>query len=211
VWLRHGRTEWNSLGRFQGQTDIPLDAVGIAQAERSAAALRLLEPHLIVSSDLERARATAHPLAEALRLQVRLDERLRETWAGEWEGLTHVEIRARYGETALEQWALAPDTRPGGGESRIEVATRMVAAVEDALIDVPAGQTLVVVTHGGAARAGMCAMLGLPPETWGALGVLSNCAWSVLLETNGADEGIRWRLAEYNASSLPAPAIGDDA
>ena len=71
------------------------------------------------------------------------------------------------------------------------------------------GQTLLVVTHGGAASAGISELLQLPRGNWGALGVLSNCAWSVLTEQLDADQ--QWRLDEYNAGSLPEPAIGDDA
>jgi probable phosphoglycerate mutase len=207
--LRHGRTEWNLAGRFQGQTDIPLDDVGRQQAERAAAALHLLEPHAIVCSDLQRAVATAAPLAARTGLHPTLDAGLRETWAGEWEGLTHAQIRAQHGD-ALERWSAGADERPGGGESRREVAARVLASVESALDDLPAGATLVVVTHGGAARAGLCALLGLPPESWNALGVLANCSWSVVEEAPDGAGGLRWRLSEYNAGSLPAAAIGDD-
>ena len=63
VWLRHGRTEWNDAGRFQGQTDVPLDDVGREQAKRAADLLVHLRPTAILASDLGRAVATAEPLA----------------------------------------------------------------------------------------------------------------------------------------------------
>jgi glucosyl-3-phosphoglycerate phosphatase len=208
VFWRHGRTAWNAEQRFQGQTDIALDATGLKQAQRAAQALARLKPTRIISSDLERARATAEALGALTGVAVEESPLLRETFAGEWEGLTRPELEQRFG-LALAEWSAGADVRPGGGETRLEVAKRVADAVRAALDDVGAGETLVVATHGGAARAGIGAMLGLPPEHWAALGVLTNCAWSVL-EENSAPIGPAWRLQEYNAGSLPAPALADD-
>ncbi len=208
VLWRHGRTPWNAEQRFQGQTDIALDETGLAQAARAAKSLARLGPSMILASDLMRARVTAEALAALTGLQVRTDVRLRETYAGEWEGLTRTEIEERFGDQ-MQHWSSGSDVRPGGGETRVEVAERMVAAVDGALAGLGAGQTLVVATHGGAARAAIGALLGLPSEHWGALGVLTNCAWSVLQENTGG-LGPPWRLQEYNAGSLPVPALADD-
>ena len=210
IW-RHGRTQWNAEQRFQGQTDVDLDEVGIAQAERAAGMLASLRPTVIVSSDLRRARNTAEPLARLLDMSVVEDPDLRETFAGAWEGLTRAELEQLPGPSIAE-WAVHSHIRPGGnGETRLEVATRVVAAVERALVQVPDGGCLVLVTHGGAARAGIGALLGLPPEHWAMLGVLSNASWSVLIESRQLDVGgPPWRLAEYNAGTLPEPALADD-
>jgi glucosyl-3-phosphoglycerate phosphatase len=207
VW-RHGRTPWNAQRRFQGQTDVALDAIGQSQAAHAAKALARLHPSRIVSSDLSRARSTAQALAELVDLRVHEDVGLRETFAGEWEGLTLTELQDRFGDD-LARWSAGADVRPGGGETRREVADRVVAAIDLALLDVETGQTLVVATHGGAARAAIGALLGLPPEHWAALGVLANCAWSVLQE-NTSGHGPPWRLQEYNAGSLPQTALADD-
>ncbi len=202
IW-RHGRTFWNAEHRFQGQTDIELDEQGRAQARRAAAMLASMSPHRIVSSDLKRTQQTAAPLAELTGIAVELDPRLRETYAGEWEGMTRDEIRAAYGE-ALDRWPNDPFMRTGmTGETRLEVAVRAASAIVDAADGVPADGLLVVVTHGGAARAAIGQLMDLPPEHWASLGVLTNCAWSVLLE-NGPP-GPAWRLQEYNAGSLPEP------
>ncbi len=213
VLWRHGRTSWNAERRFQGQTDVPLDDTGHAQAARAAAALARLAPHRIASSDLIRARATAAALAALTGLDVHEDAGLRETFAGEWQGLTRIELEDRFGED-LDAWAAGSQLRPGGGETRIEVAARMVEAIEQSLAHVPPGQTLVVATHGGSARAAIGALLGLPPEHWAALGVLANCAWSVLQEnttqTPVGSTSPSWRLQEYNAGSLPVTALADD-
>lgn len=209
IFWRHGRTSWNAEQRFQGQTDIPLDDTGVSQAERAAGMLATLRPCRIICSDLQRARQTAEPLARILDLEPILDERLRETFAGEWEGLQRPELESGYPEQ-LQRWSAYADVRPGvTGETRLEVAERVVLAVEQGLDQVPPGEALMVVTHGGAARAGIGAILGLPPEHWAVLGVLTNCAWTVLQENlNGY--GPTWRLQEYNAGTLPETALADD-
>ena len=204
VW-RHGRTGWNAEHRFQGQTDIPLDPEGHAQARRSAAMLAALPPDVILCSDLQRARETAQPLSELTGLSVTLDPGLRETAAGEWEGKTRPELLAEYGD-GLARWAVDVNMPAGvTGETRIEVADRTAAAIERGLSRIPADGVLVVVTHGGSARAAIGRLLGLPPEHWAALGVLTNCSWTVLIE-NDRSAGLPappWRLQEYNAGSLP--------
>jgi len=200
IW-RHGRTSWNAEQRFQGQTDIALDDTGIAQARRAAAMLASLPPSAIICSDLLRTQQTAPPLVELTGIDPVLDEGLRETYAGEWEGKTRPVLLEEYGDE-LHRWSADPHMRAGiVGETRLEVADRMVAAVDRGLALIPDDGVLVVVTHGGAARAGIGRLLGLPPEHWAALGVLTNCSWSVLLEN--APPGPAWRLQEYNAGSLP--------
>ncbi|MGA1502101.1 MAG: histidine phosphatase family protein [Candidatus Nanopelagicales bacterium] len=200
IW-RHGRTSWNAEQRFQGQTDIELDEVGIAQAQRAASMLASLPPSAIISSDLTRTRQTASPLVAITGIEPAYDEGLRETFAGEWEGKTRPVLLEEYGDD-LHRWSADPLMRAGGhGETRVEVADRVVAAIDRGLAGLPEDGVLIVVTHGGAARAGIGRLLGLPPEHWGALGVLTNCSWSVLLENTS--HGPDWRLQEYNAGSLP--------
>ncbi len=205
VLWRHGRTSWNATSRFQGQTDVPLDEVGVFQAERAARDLATLRPDFIVSSDLVRARATAEALAQIVGLPVQTDEALRETFAGDWQGLTRQEILDRDGDD-FYRWINGEDIKPGGGESRGEVAARVAAAVRSHAARLPQDGTLVIATHGGAARAGIGELLGLPIEYWASLGGLVNCAWSVLEEQRDG----RWRLVEHNARSLPEEVVGDE-
>jgi probable phosphoglycerate mutase len=204
VW-RHGRTEWNLAGRFQGQSDVALDAVGIAQARDSARILAALRPHAIVSSDLTRAANTAAQLGRLTGLEVQLDPGLRETYLGTWQGLTRAEVDARFpGEEAA--WLRGELERRGGGESMPEVAARAVAAVRGALAKLGPDDTLVAVTHGGSGRVLIGSLCGLPPEHWSALGVLSNCCWTVLKQRPD-----RWAILEHNAGTLPEPVMSDDA
>lgn len=203
IW-RHGRTPWNLEGRFQGQTDVPLDEVGMAQAQRAAALLAGLHPAAIVASDLQRAAATAEALSEVTGLPVTLDKGLRETYAGTWQGKTDAEIQAAFPEE-WQAWRTGHATRRGGGETEPEVADRVVAAIHRAVETLPPKGTLVVVSHGGAARVAIGNMIGLPHEYWSSLGGLSNCCWSVLAS---ASRG--WRLLEHNAGTLPEPVMGED-
>lgn len=205
VLWRHGQTEWNMAGRLQGQTDVPLDDEGREQARTAARLLQWLTPSVIVSSDLSRAVDTARTLADLVGLDVTLDEGLRETFVGTWQGLTDAETRERFPEEYARWRQDHAHQRRGGGEIESEVAERATAAIERALKTVPDRGTLVVVTHGGTARVTIGKLLGLPEQYSGVLGGLSNCSWSVL------GEGHRgWRLLEHNAGSLPEPVLGDD-
>ena len=205
MW-RHGRTAWNVAGRFQGHSDIELDAVGRQQAVERARLLAAFEPDAIVSSDLARAAATADELARLTGLSVSLDPDLREICGGRWEGRTSESIGAE-DLTAYDAWRRGDPVRAGGdGETRFEVGPRAVGAIRRALDAPGAPRNLVVVTHGGTARAAIGLLLGLPEAAWMRLGGLGNCCWSVLQEWQGG-----WELVEHNAGTLPEPVIGDDA
>ncbi len=202
VLWRHGQTVWNAERRFQGQSDIPLDDTGQAQAARAARLLAGLRPDLIVSSDLSRAASTAAALARLTGLEVTLDKDLRERHGGCWEGLTDTEIRARY-PAEHASW------NPPDGEPSLLVAERVAGALLRiaATVREPgmASGLAVVVSHGAALRLGMSRLLGMPDELFGVLGPLSNCSWSVLGRRSG-----RWRLLEHNAGTLPEPILSDD-
>ncbi|MEV6578292.1 histidine phosphatase family protein [Streptomyces sp. NPDC051582] len=204
VLWRHGQTSWNLERRFQGSTDIELTETGVAQARRAARLLASLKPAAIVASDLRRASATAAELAAVTGLPVTHDAGLRETYAGEWQGLTHEEIIAKYGEQ-YAAWKRGEPVRRGGGELETEVADRAAPVVLEHADRLPEGGTLVVVSHGGTIRTTIGRLLGLDAHDWESLGGLSNCCWSVL------GEGARgWRLMEHNAGTLPEPVLGDD-
>jgi glucosyl-3-phosphoglycerate phosphatase len=192
VLWRHGQTRWNAERRFQGQSDVPLDAKGHQQAQRAARLLASLRPHAIYSSDLMRAVGTADRLGELTGVVVRLDKDLRERHGGSWEGLTDVEIRTRY-PVAYAAW-IPPD-----GEPVATVAERAADAFERVADSLAAGSLAVVVSHGAAISLGISRLLGLP-EYARVLGGLDNCAWSVLGRRAG-----RWRLLEHNVGTLPEP------
>jgi probable phosphoglycerate mutase len=196
LW-RHGRTEWNAAGRFQGQLDPPLDEQGRSQAVRAAphlvAAGLSAEDTVVVSSDLSRAAETATVLADLLGVPLLQDPRLREHGMGCWEGLTRDEVAMRYPDQYAD-WMAGRPVRGRGGEEPAHVAERALAA----LTGLPPARVAVVVTHGGTAGRLMERLLGLGPDHRRVVGPLANCAWSEL-----AAQGTRWRLLRHNSSVLP--------
>jgi broad specificity phosphatase PhoE len=161
--LRHAQSEWNALGRWQGMADPPLSAPG---REQAATAGRLLGPWGIsaaVSSDLQRARATAEAIAAELHLAapIGIEPGLREYDLGAWSGLTRVEIEARW-PGAMAEWRLGQLVATPGGETRTAFVARISAAVARIVADPPA-ETVVVVTHGGVISA-LGLTLGKPPR-----------------------------------------------
>ncbi len=197
LW-RHGQTTWNVERRFQGQTDIPLDETGEAQAEFTARRLATLRPDAIFTSDLSRAYQTASALSKLTGLKTTPDKDLRERAGGDWEGLNDEEIRTRY-PAERASW------NPPNGEPTAAVADRVAAAFTRIAQTLDGGQLAVVVSHGAALRLGMERILGLPALGMSVLGPLANCSWSVL-----SVQDSHWRLLEYNAQTVPEPVIGDD-
>jgi broad specificity phosphatase PhoE len=162
--VRHGETDWNAVGRLQGQTDRPLSEFGRRQARRLADELADERLEAIYSSDLVRARETAEIVARPLGLPVNLDPDLREKDWGTWEGLTaverdHVEFVGESTEAHQE---------------RILRALRRISREHD-----DRGRVLVV-THGGSMRRVQTAALGM------ALPVVENCGRWVCACENGA-------------------------
>ncbi|MGW6209223.1 bifunctional RNase H/acid phosphatase [Streptomyces sp. NPDC055089] len=167
VLLRHGETALTPEKRFSGSggTDPELSATGRGQAEHAAEAFAARGTvQEIVSSPLRRCRETAGAVAARLGLEVRIEEGLRETDFGAWEGLTFGEVRERYGAD-LDAWLASAKAAPtGGGESFAEVARR-VAATRDRLVSRYAGRTVLVVTHVTPIKTLVRLALGAPPES----------------------------------------------
>ncbi|MEV6328642.1 bifunctional RNase H/acid phosphatase [Streptomyces sp. NPDC051909] len=167
VLLRHGETALTPEKRFSGSggSDPELSAAGLRQAEAVAAALAARGTiQEIVSSPLTRCRQTAQAVAARLGLDVRIEQGLRETDFGAWEGLTFAEVRERYKDD-LDAWLASPKAAPtGGGESFATVARR-VAAARDRLAAAHAGRTVLLVTHVTPIKTLVRLALGAPPES----------------------------------------------
>jgi broad specificity phosphatase PhoE len=147
IVARHGRTEWNATGRYQGHADIPLDTEGEIQAVTLAGAIAPLGPDRLVVSDLTRARQTMAPLAATTGLEPHVDPRLRELDVGKWEGLTSAVVRERFPDD-FASWTAGGDRMGSGGETRADGARRAADAIVEHLEAAGAGRLVVVVSHG---------------------------------------------------------------
>jgi probable phosphoglycerate mutase len=191
--LRHGQTEWNREGRFQGARDSGLTELGRAQAVGIGAVLRSLGvglgSHAALTSPQGRARETARIALGSLGIVAGEDARLVEIGMGAWTGLTRAEIDGRWpgepGEGLLDFYARCP-----GGEPLGEVARRAEAVLSG--LERPT----VIVTHGITLRV-LCALaLGLPAEAGGTLPTRQDCLHRI----------VAGRL-EVLAPALPGPAL----
>ncbi|WP_086804918.1 bifunctional RNase H/acid phosphatase, partial [Streptomyces caniscabiei] len=167
VLLRHGETPLTPQKRFSGSggSDPSLSDVGRYQAERVAAALAARGTiQEVVSSPLARCRETAGIVAARLGLKVAVEDGLRETDFGAWEGLSFGEVRERYPDD-MNAWLASPDAEPtGGGESFAAVAHR-VAATRDELVAAHRGRTVLLVSHVTPIKTLVRLALGAPPES----------------------------------------------
>lgn len=162
LWLvRHGQTDWNVEGRYQGQADMPLNEIGIEQARDLAERLRDVIFSAIYSSDLQRASSTARILAGDK--EVRIDPRLREIHQGEWEGQLFSVIRQQYADYFAQRKENPLQSRPPGGESLLEVAERVKYCVDE-IANQFAGERVLIVSHGLAIATLLAAVKGYPLE-----------------------------------------------
>ncbi|MCX8557336.1 glucosyl-3-phosphoglycerate phosphatase [Mycobacterium sp. SMC-16] len=210
--LRHGQTEYNATSRMQGQLDTDLSDLGRAQAVAAAEVLAKRQPLVIVSSDLRRALDTATTLGDQAGMPVSVDERLRETHLGDWQGLTHQEVDA-VAPGARLAWRDDARWAPHNGESRVDVANRSLPVVAEQLRKLPewgideVDRPVVLVAHGGLIAALTAALLELPVDNWPVLGGMGNASW-VQLSGHSAgladDDPVKWRLDVWNASAQVA-------
>lgn len=193
LW-RHGNTDWNAQHRVQGQTDVPLNDLGLRQAAEAAVKLAARNPTLLISSDSGRAARTADALADITGLKPERDARLRERAFGLWETLTTEETKQRFPQSRALFEAAHPD--PGDGiESLPDLGKRICEVVHEAAERNP-GAVSVLATHGGSIKYGTAALLGWPQEVLPTLAPIANCHWVELLR----DAKHGWRVITYNGS-----------
>lgn len=146
--VRHGETAWNAEGRVQGQLDIPLSEVGLAQARSVAEALERERFDALYSSDLVRVRQTAAPSAAKLHLPVTVDPRLRERHYGSFQGHTYADAKVKFPEDYARFRAKEPDFAFGGGESLLAFHQRCLCFLEE-LVRQDKARSILIFTHGG--------------------------------------------------------------
>jgi len=196
ILLRHGVTDWNDGGRFQGHADIPLNDSGRDQAAAAGDLLRSAGITRAVCSDLSRAVETARLVTAGWGIDVEVDARLREVDVGTWAGMSVDEIGRA-----------VPDFRPAiregrdfrrspTGETATESGQRVALAVLDHAEAADDGEVLLVVGHGLSLRVGALLLMDLDYSHARRFGGLVNCHWLVLRP--GQDY---WRMLAYNAGA----------
>ena len=163
VAVRHGETEWNSEGRFQGQLDSPLTDNGCAQGRAVADSLAAWSIAAIYSSDLGRARSMADEIAVHTSTRIIFDPRLRERHFGVFQGLTVPEIKEQYPKSYPRFRSGDPDYVIPQGESARQRYRRSVECVEEATV-LHGGETIAVVAHGGVLDGLFRRALSIPLE-----------------------------------------------
>lgn len=201
--IRHGETDWNAQGRWQGNAPVPLNEIGLAQARALASYLATHEPRIDVlySSPLLRARQSAQAIAEALALPVRIDERLREVDLGDWQGLNTAEVEAwdrkRYTAYIADRYNVPIPN----GESRRQLQVRACAAFDDITARHP-GATIAIVSHGGTLGVLIESLLGRIERP-----ALPNTSITVLEQTA---PGAEWSLVNVGwAPHLSQEPLGE--
>jgi alpha-ribazole phosphatase len=166
--VRHGITDWNAAGRFQGQADPGLNEIGQRQAAAIGERLSGETLASIYASDLRRAWQTAQAIAAFHDLDITPEPCLREVHFGEWEGLTYAEIQQRHSQELAAWQANLLRFAPPGGESLARLAARVEIALERIQRDQAnqAERTILLVSHGGPLQALLCLALGLTPQKY---------------------------------------------
>jgi probable phosphoglycerate mutase len=191
--IRHGQTAWNAEQRAQGHTDIPLDDQGVEQARLLATGFDDVPFSRILCSDLQRAKSTATPLAERLKVEVQFRIDLRERSFGDWEATPFETIAQNFIEQELLTGKPREEVRPPGGESQLDVWNRLEAiAAEIESYHEPQ----VVVSHGGTCSLLLARLLRATPFTARSFRFDNTGVMTLLGRPDGG-----YQLIRYNDSS----------
>ena len=194
ILARHGETDWNVGEVFRGRADVELNETGVRQAELLGEYLSEVKMDAVYSSPLKRAMKTAEAIAGRQALKVNAVQNLIDFDFGEWQGLSHQEVRERYPELYADWISLPEQVRIPGGESLEDVRNRAMPFVEDAVMRCGEGR-IVLVSHRVVNKVLICAMLGLDNSHF----------WNIKLDTCGITrfsyEGDGLILTKHNDTS----------
>ena len=185
VFVRHGQTEWNVSGRYQGQSDVALSAAGLAQAEKLAEGFPVAHLDAVYASDLVRARVTAETVAKNFGLPVQLEPAFRELSFGDWEGLTYEEVVASWPD-AMRNFLAHPDIlEVPHGESFPAVQQRALKRLHE-LLQQHEGQTIMIAAHGAVLRTMLVAALHMPLQYLWSIRQFNTAVNIVRYDTDGS-------------------------
>lgn len=195
IIVRHGYSKGNKEKRFSGQMDVPLDEIGLSQAEAVAQYItENFKIDKIYSSDLSRAVDTVKPIAQKLGIPVNKVKELREVDVGEWQGLLIETIKEQYAES-FEIYRQNPGlARFDGGESYKELMDRSLVAF-DKIAKENDGKTILVGTHGGVIRTLRAGWNNIPLENIKEIPHVPNASITVAQYDKGK---INWLKIGYN-------------
>jgi len=159
--IRHGQTEWNLLGRYQGWSDVSLSDIGRQQAEYLATNFPAEKLAAVYSSDLNRAAETARAVAEKLGCPLQLEKAFRELDFGKWEGLTYNEIAKDWPEEVNNLFVNPEKLQTPEGESFQDVEKRAIKRIKE-LCEKHKDESFAVVAHGAINRTILCSMMHIP-------------------------------------------------
>ena len=200
ILVRHGETEWNVTEVFRGRIDIGLNETGVKQAELLAEHLSEMKIDAVYSSPLRRALTTAEKIANYHKLDVVITPGLMDLDFGEWQGLSHQEVRNKYKEL-YAQWKSHPDrVRMPAGEGLDEVRKRAMSVVDKVIAEYEG--SVVLVSHRVVNKVLICALLGLDNSHF----------WHIRQDTCGMTiftcENERFILTRHNDTSYLKPMGG---
>jgi alpha-ribazole phosphatase len=200
ILVRHGETAFNAAETFRGRVDVPLNEIGLKQAQLLGNYLSTEKIKVVYSSPLQRAVQTAEAIASPHKLKVKLVENLNDIDCGEWEGLTLKEVKERY-EDIYQDWVDTPEqVRIPGGEGLEDVKSRVFPFVKDAVTRAREGK-IVLVSHRAVNKALICALLGLDNSFF----------WNFKLDTGAITrfsfDGNRTVLTNLNDTSFLKPLL----
>ncbi|MCC7164760.1 MAG: histidine phosphatase family protein [Anaerolineae bacterium] len=164
ILIRHGETEWNKTERYRGRSDIPLNEIGILQAQKIATHLAAHKLDAVYASPLPRAIQTAKPLADSHNLEIQITADLLDIDYGAWEGMAREDIREKY-PALHDKWVKTPGrVEFPGGESIRQVRLR-VDKLFNKLCDDHLGETVALVSHRVTCHVAICIALGLANDS----------------------------------------------
>ena len=204
--IRHGETAGNAEVRYIGWTDIPLDAKGVVPAQELCYKLQQCAIDEISASPLQRAIATAAPIAEVLRKQIHIENGLKEINCGAWETLTAKQVCEKWPKE-LDNWANHPDKlKIPEGDSFADVQKRMISAL-GAIARANQGKNVAVVSHMGAILTVGCYLTNTPIRNLWSLGQPGNTSISKIVYDDDLNPRlIGWADERYLPISLQSGA-----
>jgi alpha-ribazole phosphatase len=203
--IRHGQVAKSRPHSYHGQSDVPLSPLGMQQMDRLAEWAVSVGLSAVYCSDLQRTRVGADMVGQRCAVRVSVTPLLREKHFGQWEGLTYEEAEQRF-PAEWRAWLADPlDARPPEGETYREVEARVVPFVQR-LVRAHAGQTVLILAHGGVNRVMMCRALGLPMQR--VFGIEQDYACVNRIDCSVSD---RWQVVLMNGVLPGDPLVAADA